>query len=325
MRLVNVIKWQDPPSKGPRSALGSKPRSRIARPIEGSTILYHYLQKDLLNNDIWLFQMLVARLIVALGIWLSPEIYSRLPIVLPFAARDPHARGNVLKRIPDQWGSAAPSGLFRDDNSLVKGLPRTLLVRGRGLTLYDGRQIGGGFVASHVWRETEAQLAARHPMLYSFVPNLVWLPTDVAKLSDREGSFVQSYLQALSLKIYRRQEVSAGVREFAEQAWAFLPAPAGVPQQGLPNLSDLNFFMPSVGWIDRRIRRVEEVVAALDKVEANEPLGHVVASRYGPSLMEVPAKVRQSLRQRLAEYTGAARSAIVELAIETQKSGVDGS
>ncbi len=117
MRLVNVIKWQDPPSKGPRNALGSKPRSRIARPIEGSTILYHYLQKDLLNNDIWLFQMLVARLIVALGIWLSPEIYSRLPIVLPFAARDPHARGNVLKRIPDQWGSAAPSGLFRDDNS----------------------------------------------------------------------------------------------------------------------------------------------------------------------------------------------------------------
>jgi hypothetical protein len=63
--------------------------------------------------------------------------------------------------------------------------------------------MGTSFVASHVWRElVPSGQASRERATYSFVPNLVWLPAQVSKLSDREGSFVQTYLQALSWKIW---------------------------------------------------------------------------------------------------------------------------
>ena len=52
-----------------------------------------------------------------------------------------------------------------------------------------------------------SELSSRDLDTYSFVPNLVWLPTQVAKLTDREGSFAQAYLQALSSKIYNRLQV----------------------------------------------------------------------------------------------------------------------
>jgi hypothetical protein len=299
---MSVIKWQAPTRRrGSRSG---------GQAIAGSTILYHYLQKELLNTDIWLFQMLVARLIVALGIWLSPEIYRQLPVLLPFAARDPTSRGDKKTGIPDQWGSASSTGIFRDDNTLVKGLPKSLIVASGRMRLYDGRRIGDGFVASHIWRGTETGLAARHALLYSFVPNLVWLPAEVAKLSDREGSFVQSYLQALSIKIYRDHPISGDVGELAQEAWALLPHSVGIPKQGLPDVNDLNFFKPSSSWLDRRIRTIESVVAALDSIDSGGAPGRVVASRYGRSLADIGVNSRHALRNRLASYASAARSAL---------------
>ena len=39
-----------------------------AAPIDGKRLFYHYLQKDLQENDVWLFQMFTARLVVALHV-----------------------------------------------------------------------------------------------------------------------------------------------------------------------------------------------------------------------------------------------------------------
>ena len=115
----------------------------------------------------------------------------------------PADRGSKSKGIPDQWGSPNAQGFFRDDNSLVKELPGSLTVTSSS-QLYKGRRLGNGFVASHLWRELSiGGLASRHPLTYSFVPNLVWLPSEVAALTDREASFVQSYTQAISIKVYR--------------------------------------------------------------------------------------------------------------------------
>ncbi len=43
-------------------------RRRTARKVDGEHVLYHYLQKDLRERDVWLFQMLTARLMAELGI-----------------------------------------------------------------------------------------------------------------------------------------------------------------------------------------------------------------------------------------------------------------
>lgn len=190
--------------------------------IDGNHILYHFLQKDLFESDVWLFQMLSARLVASLGIWLHPDIYKRIPIILPFVVRDPSCRKRKEGEV-EEWGTPNKFGFLRDDNSLIKGLPRSLTVCSTSQSLYHNKRIGNGFVASHVWRKIvgsqfDADLASRDPWLNSFVPNLVWLPSQVSKLSDREGTFTQLYLQALSAKIYKDIEVDPKIKPFVERA-----------------------------------------------------------------------------------------------------------
>jgi hypothetical protein len=167
-------------------------RRRQGREVDGNHVLYHFLQKQLLQEDVWLFQMLTARLITSLGIWLPLRTYSVIPLLTPHAVRDPTCRKDAKTGRPEAWGSPNKEGYFRDDNSLIKGIPGALSIES-SFSEYNGARMGNGFVASHVWRKlTDNSSASQHPLTYSFVPNLVWLPAQVAKLSDREGSFVQT-------------------------------------------------------------------------------------------------------------------------------------
>ena len=100
-----------------------KKSSRQQAKIDGGGVLYHFLQNDLLKTDVWLFQMIVARLVASLGIWFRPSLYQQWPLLVPYAVRDPHSRGNKKLGIADQWGTPDDAGYFRDDNSLIKKLP----------------------------------------------------------------------------------------------------------------------------------------------------------------------------------------------------------
>src|SRR6266571_1074563 len=140
--------------------------------LDGNNILYHYLQKHLRENDARLFETLVVRFINSLGIWFSPVLYSRLPILLPHVIRDsncrPRQRGG-----PDEWGSPDAEGYCRDDNSLVKGLPKGLSIQGGANALYHGNRLGNGFVASHVWRSVDTGSdEAKEGWTNTFIPNL---------------------------------------------------------------------------------------------------------------------------------------------------------
>ena len=277
------------------------------RQLDASRLFYHYLQKELLQNDIWLFQMLTARLVAALGIWLDPRIYERLPIVVPYALRDPTSRGNKARGLPDIWGAPDEGGLFRDDNSLIKGLPRSLPIRAGANQLYRNGRIGRGFVAAHVWRQLKnGGLAARHRLTYSFVPNLVWLPADVAALTDREGSFVQTYVQALSVKIYRHHPVIEPLQEIVSEVWDLLPLPDAIPEQGLPEIVELNFFEPTERWLAGRKGKISLVADALEKVSRAEPLTReVISARYTEGLPAVKQRATRSLARELRRFTAA--------------------
>jgi len=269
------------------------------RSVDGAHVLYHYLQKDLLRSDIWLFQMLTARLIVGLGVWLPPSLYGQLPVMLPYAVRDPTSRGDPRRGVPDQWGSPNKEGYFRDDNSLIKNIPKSLTISAEGNSLYRGARIGKGFVAAHVWREStvDGVLASRHPLTYSFVPNIVWLPAQVAKLTDREGSFVQGYLQALSHKIYSSYQVEPAFQPMVEEIWDRLPMPGGIPEQGLPDVDDLNFFDVSDSFVSRRRSSIRVVRDAVDALLAGrDPEGKVISSRYTEGLPEVAPDALKVLR-----------------------------
>src|ERR1700675_4401590 len=104
--------------------VGSKSRRRRRKLGEGNVLMYHFFQKTLLEADAEQFHALTARLVVALGVWLPPEAYQRYPVLVPYAVRDPKCRGDKRRGDPDQWGAPDVRGRFRDDNSLVKGVPR---------------------------------------------------------------------------------------------------------------------------------------------------------------------------------------------------------
>jgi hypothetical protein len=276
-------------------------KRRQTREIDGNHILYHFLQKGLLQEDVWLFQMLTARLVASLGIWLPLRTYSVMPLLTPHAVRDHTSRGDVKAGRPEAWGSPNSEGYFRDDNSLIKGIPSALPIQSR-FSEYDGARIGNGFVASHVWRKlTNDGSASRHPLSYSFIPNLVWLPTQVAKLSDREGSFVQTYLQAISRKIYFSAPVSTHQKTIVAEAWDLLPAPLGIPMQGLPSVEDLNFFAYSDEFMRNRLRSLLKVRELIANAACGQD-GPQVSKRYNEGLRLMSPEQLKPLNLFLCSY-----------------------
>ena len=284
--------------------------------IDGSNVLYHYLQKDLYMNDIWFFQMLVARLVVSLGIWFRPSFYQEFPLFRPYAVRDPTCRKSTNPEKIEQWGCPNEKGYFRDDNSLIKDIPSSLKIISPLKDLYHRKCIGKGFVASHIWREvnplySEAPLASRDPWTYSFVPNLVWLPVQVSKLTDREGSFAQLYLQAISAKIYRNVPVSHDLKPFVEKVWNRLTINDAIPEHGLPDEKDLSFFEDTPIFTARRLRDIESVLIALQGRLSGESLQKKVDSgRYTEGLNLLPSENLGPLTDDLKEYVNAVRDAI---------------
>ncbi|MFC1901357.1 hypothetical protein ACFLX3_00290 [Chloroflexota bacterium] len=277
--------------------------------VDGSNVLYHYLQKDLYENDVWLFQMLVAKLVTSLAIWFRPSFYQEFPLLRPYAVRDATCRkkNNPLKI--EQWGCPNEKGYFRDDNSLLKNLPSNLKITSPLKDLYDGKYIGNNFVASHIWRELDPKqsndnYAARDPWIYSFVPNLVWLPAQVSKLTDRQGSFSQLYLQAVSMKIYRNQPVSAAMHPFVTEAWKRLRMPEGIPEQGLPEEKQLSYFDDTNSFRTRRYRDIASVYTALQKVIDGKLLEKkVISSRYVAGLNELSPENIRELANVLSKYS----------------------
>ena len=84
--------------------------------------------------------------------------------------------------------------------------------------------------------------APKHRLTYSFAPNLVWLPAQLAKLSDREDSHVQTLLQALSRRIYQPLELQPALGEIVEPIWDQLPERTDPDVGNLPDIGTLNYF-----------------------------------------------------------------------------------
>jgi hypothetical protein len=280
--------------------------------VEGNDVLYHFLQKTLLESDYDQFRELSSRMLAALGIWLPPRVYARCPILIAYAVRDPTCRGNRLKEQPDEWGSPDGAGFFRDDNSLIKGLPRSLAIENRANRLVHRRVMGTSFVASHVWRELAGGgHASRDARTYSFVPNLVWLPSQVSKLTDREGSFVQSYLQALSTRIYARLELPPKLERIVRPIWSGLTVREEVAGLSLPDPADLNYFEADDAWIARRVQTLRVVIRGLDESEnGGSPSRKIISTRYTDGLPRLSASARESLSTWLKTYAGAVDDAL---------------
>ena len=174
----------------------------------------------------------LVELALKFAIWSSKSTYEETPWLAPFAIRririrvEPNAPGP--KR--DLWGLPTELGYFTDDNSLIKSLVLRKSLSPQN-NAYGGAKISSGLVCCHIWSGTTGS-----PLLFSFVPNLVWLPKSLAPFSDAHQAAdphpIHDALKQASLNRYGTEHKLARVAT----AWALLPRPGSV---SLPNYSPI--------------------------------------------------------------------------------------
>lgn len=270
--------------------------------IDGQNILYHYLQKVLLEEENALSRELITHLLIDLSIWIPPNLYRRLPIILPYVLRDPSCRRNKQTG-EDEWGTPNENGFLRDDNSVIKGIVRSFRIRSPRVASYNDLRLGTGFVASHIWGKVEFEgdslFSSRHYLLNSFVPNLVWLPVQISKLTDREGSFAQRLLQAISHNIYG----DVNMPEEISRLWKYLPFPEELRTATIDLTRTSHFVVPEE-WIRKRTHSLLSEIEAILLIDRDDsgPQIKVKSRRYLRALSHIPAEKRRELNEWLARY-----------------------
>lgn len=245
------------------------------------------------------------------GVWLPRSVYWRWPVMLPWAVRDLASRPTGHAQGLDEWGAPNERGFFRDDNSMVKGVVRGLPIHGPIGSVYEGRALGTGFIAAHIWRLTKqgTVYTTRDPDLYSFVPNIVWLPKELAKRSDREGGVVQQTLQSLAEELYRGAPVATQHAARVHACWQRLTGDA--PPEFKVTSVEANWFVELERFSKARSRSVDAVMTGIDEVfRYGAPRGKVISSRYTAGLSAVERGSLEVLRQRLSEISAASVSVV---------------
>ena len=268
----------------------------MPRRIDGNNVLYHYLQKVIVAREDEFSRELVRRLILDLSIWLPVDLYRAAPVLLPFCVRDSSVRAR-------EWGSADANGCLRDNNSALKLLVGNYTVDSPRPSVYPRSSRGHGFIASHAWRRIRIDghscFATTHPRTYSFIPNLAWLPAQVAKLTDHESSYAQQVLQAISHALYA--PAAAANPPILADIWTSLPDP------GLDlciDLKQLNYFAVSPRSISiRRGLLLREIGAVEETLRSGQAgLDSPRSARYLPSLAQLAPEQTAGLRSWLAQY-----------------------
>ncbi|MGV1004460.1 MAG: hypothetical protein ACOYEV_06755 [Candidatus Nanopelagicales bacterium] len=280
--------------------------SAVALNAPRSSGLYRYLLNGM-SSGADEFTALTIGLIETLGIWWSPEVYANLPVMVPWCIRDRTCR---YDQGPESWGSPRSDGYLRDDNSIIKKLPLSLSISGPAGSPFRGRKPWRGFTACHIWRDLpDGSFAGADPWLYSFVPNLIWLPTWLAPLTDRQGGEVQAILQRTSIALFRGVEIPEPLTAYAEEAWGKLPPPgAGVALA----TEGLQKFEPVPAFFSRRLAYLDNFISGCDEVLAGRPLvKKLICTRYTQGLPELHHGETQKFRQAMDEYRCACSSALV--------------
>ena len=233
--------------------------------IKPEFIFRRYLQNDLRKVDFPFFFQASVRFILDLGIWIDPEVYKRLPIFEPIAYRDQKSQYPV-----DRRGQAnTSSALLIDDNSYVKNFAKGKIVSSNKISYYDGKALNNGFWACHIWDKIgpTMRLSNEDNTLFTFIPNIVWLPKEFSRLSDIPGSPIKDILKQLSLNLY--SDVKMGkpaLQSIVDASWDKLlenPHNQIIPIKSLPSIDDYNLLKIHNSTIDKKKIRHEDFSEAL--------------------------------------------------------------
>ena len=282
-------------------------KKRAIELVDGETILYHILQKQIIqafdtDNPPTEVKFMIEQLLLWGGVWFKPKTYKQIPVLLPYAVRDAACRKIDPATGKDTRGVANDRGLMPDDNSSIKGIPKSLTIESVFLEM-NGKRLGKRFVASHCWRVLQNKpgiLANQWERTNSFIPNLVWLPIQLSKLTDREGSYAQRFIQYVSGMLYRDFNLQ---NPMLSEIWDELKEPDITPVSEI-KLDKLNYFEDNEKWISRRKDNLlKELQSILNILDGGSPIVKTInVSTYAPSLAEVVKSMETSDKTYLMKW-----------------------
>lgn len=246
----------------------------------------------------------LARVAYRLGVCFPASLYRVMPIILPFVIRDNQCRPRGSAR-PDEWAWPDRSGYLRDDNSLLKTLInyRQPLLRVSALveSPLAGHGLASSWTCSHIWPNP-------HPFLNSFVPNLVWLPSTVARLSDLDDhqatTSANDLLRCISAATFRADSVHPAVEEFASRSWNLIDTE-------FPDVQEISGVMPmeatfeiDKSWFEARLREVRQVADVLEAhSEGREPAVENLRRAFGRFAAHLSGVTREDAAHLASDLT----------------------
>ena len=275
--------------------------------VDGETILYHILQKQIIqaydvDNPPTEVKFMIEQLLLWGGVWFKSKTYQQIPVLLPYVVRDASCRKKDPATGKDTRGVANDRGFMPDDNSSIKGIPKSLIIESVFLEM-NGKRLGNGYVASHCWRilnNKPDMLASQWERTNSFIPNLVWLPKQLSKLTDREGSYAQRFIQYVSGLLYRNIDLR---NPMLTEIWNELKDP-GITPVSKVNLNELNYFGNNENWLSRRKDNLlKELQSILNILDGRSPIVETInVSTYVPSLIKVAKTLSPTDKAYLKEW-----------------------
>jgi len=272
--------------------------------VDGQNIVYHIIQKKIIQaidieNPPAEVKFMIEQLLLWGGVWFSPEAYEQIPVLRPYVIRNSSCRNKDSKK--DTWAQSNSRGLMQDDNTSIKGIPKSLPIIS-GWKEIKGQKLGNSWVASHVWMSmrTRDEHACEWERTNSFIPNLVWLPKQLSKLTDRDGGYAQLFLKHLSYLLYSKIEID---NPMISAIWSELKDPGITPESKF-TMDDLNFFDSDAEWIEDKKadlhRELQSILDILDNPSAT--VESIYNDRYTATLRDASKTMKLTDKVYLEEW-----------------------
>lgn len=206
---------------GKKTVKKTKQKNAKSKEVDADVVFTKYLKSNFDKPLETLKDDEIVNLILKFGIWMSIDSYKKAPWIARYAIRTlrPRIDNRFLGEKRDLWGTPSVEGYFTDDNSLIKGSYKRMRVIGKH-NPYGESIITSGLVCCHVWPST-----TKDPQLFSFIPNLIWVPKSLSRYTDVLGNKpihkIHYILQNCSISRFKSVQVRTG-RDDASLAWGKL-------------------------------------------------------------------------------------------------------
>jgi hypothetical protein len=237
------------------------------------------------------------------GVWLPLEVYELWPVLFPWMKRD-----NPKVYAGHKFEADPADGFEIQDNSPIGTLKKDRPVQWTTLSpVFQTNPISSGaheWMQSHCWDGMTTS-----PLTNSFVPNLVWLPHGLGRLTDDTSSLFDQEARRIAWSLYRDAPVPAALTGIIEGIWASLAPPEGELLSS-DERELVNFFAIGSNFHLRRQREhLDHGHVATRLINGDSLQGLKLPKKYRRTLQRASSEVLESLARHMEPFAEAARLA----------------